>query len=297
MPCASTTGPVDRAVVVGINAYPVRTTGPLKDFTPLDGCVNDARAIADFVVGKRGFKRSQVRLLTDAAATRRAMMAALRWLVKGARPGDRLLFYYSGHGTPFPMPGPHAHRHPLHDAICPVDFDWTGLRLMTDLDFESLFESLPDGVEFIWICDSCFSGGLARDFRTARALGRGIRTVQLHHTVVRALRAARARRRGKPAGLRALAHTLNGALIAAATVEQYSWDWAFGRPRRAHGVLTHYLLKALNARGGLSRPLDEVVARVARTIHRSTAEYRTQHPEIMGAPAVLARPFLARPGR
>ena len=64
----SDTGPVDRAVIVGINAYPVRTSGPLKDFTPLDGCVNDARAIADFVVRKRGFNRSQVRLLTDAAA-------------------------------------------------------------------------------------------------------------------------------------------------------------------------------------------------------------------------------------
>ncbi|HQX83078.1 MAG TPA: caspase family protein [Vicinamibacterales bacterium] len=293
----SDTGPVDRAVIVGINAYPVRTSGPLKDFTPLDGCVNDARAIADFVVRKRGFNRSQVRLLTDAAATRKAMVAALRWLVKGARPGDRLLFYYSGHGTPFPMPGPHAHRHKLHDAICPVDFDWTGPRLITDLDFEQIFEPLPEGVEFLWICDSCFSGGLARDFRTARALGRGIRTVALHHTVVKALRAARARRRGKPAGLRRVVHRLNGALIAAATVEEYSWDWAFGRPKRSHGVLTHYLLKALNAPGGRTAPLDEVVARVARTIRKSTAEYRTQHPEAMGAPAVLARPFLARPSR
>jgi len=288
---------MDRAVIVGINAYPVRTSGPLKDFTPLDGCVNDAQAIADFVVNKRGFPRSQVRLLTDAAATRRAIIAALRWLVRGAKPGDRLLFSYSGHGTPFPMPGPHSHRHPLHDAICPVDFDWTGPRLITDLDFEALFSRLPEGVEFIWICDSCFSGGLARDFRAARKEGTRIRTVSLHHSVVKALRTARARRQGRPSGLRGLAPRLNGALIAAASPEQYSWDWAFGRPKRAHGVLTHYLLKVLSARGGLTAPIDEVVARVARTVQKSRAEYRTQHPEVIGAPAALTRPFLATPAR
>jgi hypothetical protein len=282
---------VDRAVLVGINAYPVRTAEPLKDFTPLDGCVNDANAIADFLVERRGFSRSRIRVLTDTAATRTAIITALRWLVRGARRGDRLVFSYSGHGTPYPLASSSRH-HPLIDAICPVDFNTRKASLITDLDFDALFRGLPEGVDFLWICDSCFSGGLARDFRLARAEGRRLRTVTLRHTTAHAIRQARSRRDGAPAGIRAIAPTLNGAIIAAASVEQYSWDWAFGRPKRAHGVLTHYLLKALSAPDGHLVPITEIVRRIAATVRKSRSAYRTQHPEVMGSPAVLARPFL-----
>lgn len=278
-------------MLVGINAYPVRTTEPLKDFTPLDGCVNDAEVIADFLVQRRGFASSAIRKLTDAAATREAIMSALRWLVRGAKAGDRLLFSYSGHGTPYPLTSSSTRHHPLIDAICPVDFGTRRSSLITDLDFEEVFRRLPAGVEFIWICDSCFSGGLARDFRLAREEGRRLRTVKLRHTVARAMKAARKKRGGAPTGVRALAPRLNGAIIVAATAEQYSWDWSFGRPARAHGVLTHYLLKALNARDGHRVPLDELLRRVAATVRRSRSAYRTQHPEVMGSPSALTRPF------
>ncbi len=77
-----------RALCIGINAYP-------DAGDELQGCVPDAQAwAAAFRAG--GFDVTE---MTDAAATRDAILRSILELVSGASPGDVLAVQYSGHGT------------------------------------------------------------------------------------------------------------------------------------------------------------------------------------------------------
>jgi hypothetical protein len=81
---------MDKALLVGINKYPG---------SPLAGCVNDVVDMADWLVKFRNFDPKSVRLLIDGRATTSAIRTRLHWLVEGLKPGDRILFHYSGHGA------------------------------------------------------------------------------------------------------------------------------------------------------------------------------------------------------
>ena len=82
---------------VGINYY--GTSGELA------GCINDVHKMQSFLL-QRGWQSTPncMRVLTDDARqpqlqpTRANMIAAMRWLVAGAAPGDVLFFHFSGHG-------------------------------------------------------------------------------------------------------------------------------------------------------------------------------------------------------
>lgn len=45
---------------------------------------------------------------------------------------------------------------------CPVDFDWSPGRMITDKQFVEIFKKIPAGVTFNWLSDSCHSGDLDR---------------------------------------------------------------------------------------------------------------------------------------
>jgi len=282
---------MNRALLVGINKYPRHLQGPLIEFERLSGCVNDAKAMAQFIRTRCGFAPSEIRLLTDGQATKATILRSLRWLVNRARPGGRLLFFFSGHGAPYPRVQPRSRVH--HDTICPVDFDWTRKHSIIDLDFKTLFERIPEGVEFIWITDCCFSGGLAKDLTTARVDGVRYKTVAPPERVASKLRAARKHPQFKRIGMHRIAPALHGALIAAASPTQYSYDVSFrhGHRDRYHGVLTYYLLRAMHAENSGKKPLKSIVA----AARRMAITHYQQHPELRGERSVLARPFLAPP--
>ena len=75
-----------RALLIGINRYKV----PGAD---LRGCVNDVKNLRQALVDVCGLKGTDIAELTDFAATKAAMEAAIRKLVAGARPGDVLLLH------------------------------------------------------------------------------------------------------------------------------------------------------------------------------------------------------------
>ncbi|MDX1985672.1 MAG: caspase family protein [Candidatus Obscuribacter sp.] len=129
-----------KAVIVGINDY----KGTIND---LPSCVRDAEAFADCLNHKFGF--SEIKLLTDSEATLPAVSSALDWLVKGAASGDRLVFYYSGHGTTQPSGNVMEEYLVLYDDL-----------LKDDL-LSQKTQDIPDGVLTV-ILDSCFSGGMEK---------------------------------------------------------------------------------------------------------------------------------------
>ncbi len=84
-----------QALLIGINRYKI----PGAD---LRGCVNDVRNMEAVLTRHCGFKPGDITKLTDLAATKKAMQAAIRDLVRNARKGDVLLLHYSGHGSNVP---------------------------------------------------------------------------------------------------------------------------------------------------------------------------------------------------
>lgn len=133
-----------QALCIGIDAYP-------DPRHRLSGCVNDARAWAETLVGL-GF---QVQTLFDGQATRAAMETQMRALVTQAQAGDVIVVQYSGHGTH--VPDLDADEADARDeALCPVDF--ASGALFIDDDLAHLLAQLPQGVHLTLFMDCCHSG-------------------------------------------------------------------------------------------------------------------------------------------
>ncbi len=68
----------------------------------LNGCINDAHCMMFLLKSRFQFQDSDFRVLTDDQAspsqwpTRANMFEGFRWLAADARPGDSLVFHYSG---------------------------------------------------------------------------------------------------------------------------------------------------------------------------------------------------------
>jgi hypothetical protein len=66
------------------------------------GCINDVHNIRNFIQSQYGFRPDHCVQLTDDQEdskyrpTRANIIAAMKWLVRGAQPGDSLFLHYSG---------------------------------------------------------------------------------------------------------------------------------------------------------------------------------------------------------
>jgi len=137
-----------KAVLIGINRYKI----PGAD---LRGCVNDVNNMREVLTESYGFKGSDITTLTDFAATKKAMQAAIRKLVAGGRAGDVLLLHYSGHGANVPdKNGDEADER--DEILCPTDLDWKDP--LTDDWLRSALNRLRKGVSLTLIMDCCHSG-------------------------------------------------------------------------------------------------------------------------------------------
>lgn len=140
---------VKRALIVGINY--VNTANELH------GCINDAKRFHAFLK-TRGYADANVRLITDESMTRptaSAIVAGLQWLTMGARLGDTLVFYYSGHGYRTPdRNGDEADG--MDEMIISVD----NYGITDDLVRALLVDRVPVGVRLFTVFDSCHSGSM-----------------------------------------------------------------------------------------------------------------------------------------
>lgn len=172
----SSTSPTPKkfALVIGIDKYQT---------SPLIGCVKDAERFRDALINYSGFKPENIRMLTDEAATYKAILRALVEQYQKAQRGDLFVFYFSGHGTLFPdedsadrdektdVEPPNLIPGKYDGALCPVDVDseinssgkpWENLLLDDTLAWH-FSRYTRKGCVVIFISDSCHSGAQARD--------------------------------------------------------------------------------------------------------------------------------------
>ena len=93
--CAGTAHAEDRALLIGVGKYRMESAN-------LPGIDLDIGMMKEVAEGL-GFKPAGIKVVMDQEATLEGVRTALRqWLVEGAGPKDRVLIYYSGHGTQLP---------------------------------------------------------------------------------------------------------------------------------------------------------------------------------------------------
>ena len=136
--------PSFKAVVCGINEY-----GSAQNNLP--SCVNDARAIARLLQEQYG--GSDIHVVLDREATVATIEKELGWLVADASPGDRLCFYFSGHG--FTKLVGDVMREFL------VLVDETGKPALWEDDrLVEITRKTPAGCDPTVMLDCCYSGGM-----------------------------------------------------------------------------------------------------------------------------------------
>ena len=223
------------ALCIGINDYP--GTG-----SDLAGCVNDSNDWAKVLKG-RGFKVAQ---LLNKQATGKAMRAAIRATLAGAKSGDFVLVQYSGHGSFVDdVDGDEADG--TDECLCPYDVHARGP--ITDDELFELYSARVRGVKLLMISDSCHSGSVAKfapittppTIKGARAPQRKVRflppTVYLSKARLAKLGTRRATRASSPPGRYA------ALLMSGCQDTEYSYDAYFqGRP---NGAFTFIALRAL----------------------------------------------------
>ncbi|NOT61053.1 MAG: DUF4384 domain-containing protein [Acidobacteria bacterium] len=145
-----------RALLVGINRYQNFPTRP----TP--GSEEDAQATSDFLIERFGFQRDEIQLLTGDKATAQNIVAEFRrWLIDGTKPGDRVFFLYSGHGTRVRDDGDDE-ADGEDEALAPYDVTPNLGNLIRDDVFNDLIGELQ-GRMTVMVFDSCHSGTISRD--------------------------------------------------------------------------------------------------------------------------------------
>ncbi|MFA6063689.1 MAG: caspase family protein [Gallionella sp.] len=271
---------VKKALLVGINDYaPVGAGGP-----DLRGCVNDVRDMANTlnVMGIVPAAPATMQILTDVRATRAAIIKGLKWLISGAKKGDLLVFYYSGHGSQVAdVSGDEIDGR--DETICPHDYVTAGM--IRDDDFKVIFSAVPAGVNLDVILDSCHSGSGTRDLIavapvTARyiepPLDVGFFIDAEPSLPVRGL--LRRREAGKDA---VAVVGLNHVLWAGCRDNQTSAETNIGGAIR--GVFTYHFCKALRG-AGLSVTRRRLDAQISVNIR---AMGQAQVPQLEGTAASL----------
>lgn len=267
-----------RALLVGLNSYP-------DPENTLHGCLNDVRAVRALLQEHYGFQAGHdVRLLTDADATTRAITSGLRWLVADARDGDVLVFHYSGHGSQVRDRDGDEVSDGLDEILCPYDLDWD--RPLRDDDLYEIVKGLPRGAALTVILDCCHAGtGLREAPAPVPNWPVAAWPSERSKCIEPPLRLQRARRPVHRFGQSAAG---SGALLIAACRDDQSSADAFIHGDY-HGALTYYLCEAIAA-GGYAGTYDAVIREVRRQLRLNRFD---QVPQLEGPAAARRHPVFA----
>jgi pimeloyl-ACP methyl ester carboxylesterase len=152
------------ALLVGIDRYP-------RPIPPLHGCVNDIRAI-EALLRERvsgGEFALDALVLTDAAATRQALIDGFRQHLGQAGRDDIALFYYSGHGSQEQAPPEFWTIEPDHldETLVCYDSRQPDRYDLADKELSKLIAELAaKQPQIVIVLDCCHSGSGTRALAT-----------------------------------------------------------------------------------------------------------------------------------
>jgi hypothetical protein len=153
------------ALLVGINKYASQ---------PLEGCVNDMELQRQLLIHRFGFNPKDIYTLTDEQATRQGILEAFKeHLIRQAKPGDVVVYHYSGHGSrvldPDPIVIEPGSKNGLNGTFVPINSSLPSEQggVVEDIMGHTLFLLMLalKTENFTAVLDSCYSGGATREIR------------------------------------------------------------------------------------------------------------------------------------
>jgi hypothetical protein len=161
---------IGRALLVGIDRYSPsaafienqaklgRVFDSSRSWNNLRGTENDVKAMAAMLKTRYGF--TEVKTLLNEQATRKAILDGLAQL-SHAGPQDRVVFFYSGHGSQAPNPGALNPEH-LDQTLVPADAPFS-VPDIRDKELKLCFNEVLDVcTNLTVIVDACHSRSIAR---------------------------------------------------------------------------------------------------------------------------------------
>ncbi|MEO1378070.1 MAG: caspase family protein [Cyanobacteria bacterium J06635_10] len=144
------------ALLVGINEYS-------SDMYPLQGCVNDVDMQRQLLINRFGFHPKDILTLTDSQATRQGILTGFEeHLIKQAKPGDVVVFHFSGHGGQVEDPDK-DNPNGLNSTLVPMDsgYSSSNSEVQEDIMGHTLFLLMYalQTENVTAILDACHSGG------------------------------------------------------------------------------------------------------------------------------------------
>ncbi len=152
----------DKALIIGIDNY------QNPNVSRVEGGVADARAMERFIQEKFGFKLKDIRTLTESQATTFNIRDSVKnWLIKDSKAGDRVFFFYSGHGARvLDQDGDEDDKR--DEVIAPFDIDLIiqgdkviPRNFIRDDEINEWIAALSNR-QLVMVFDSCNSGTLSR---------------------------------------------------------------------------------------------------------------------------------------
>lgn len=163
------------ALFVAIDEYPIPSHC-------LNGCVNDATALLNYLEDNYACEELEIKTLFNEQATKQNIIQAFDHF-KAAKDGDTCLFYYSGHGAQAPAPAEFQHLEAdgkVETLVCYDSRIQGGFDLMDkELSFLIWEANLNKDIHFAAVFDCCHSGTNTRSEKI-RA-----RKVETHEAVPR----------------------------------------------------------------------------------------------------------------
>ncbi|MHC4270020.1 MAG: caspase family protein, partial [Planctomycetota bacterium] len=137
--------------VIGINKY--------SEWPRLNTAVNDARKVKDILLKRYYFDKYHVIELYDEEATRRNILAKLRYLSRRVGPEDSVVVFYSGHGS-VGSERREGSWVPVEGSVKDRSSWITNQEIRNYLKIDSI-----KAKHVLLIVDSCFSGGSFSAYR------------------------------------------------------------------------------------------------------------------------------------
>jgi uncharacterized caspase-like protein len=278
------------ALLIGIDQY-----APGSELPPLDGSVNDVRAVREMLVGRYAFPADDVLVLENEQATHERIVRAFdEWLLGRAGPDTEVVFWFSGHGSTVPDANDEESDQ-VDETLLAWDSRADGRRGAYDVvddELSALLTALGQrSSRATVVTDCCHSGSLTRGGKEPKTRFAASGVEAFDEAGVSSFWPDDvALVSDEKLGSKAVAYTH----IAACGPDQLAYEMRDS----AHGALTYYLLNALET----AQPhftyrqlADEASVRVSTSFPRQTVWYEGQldRPLFSGAFAPCPAGFAA----
>jgi uncharacterized caspase-like protein len=234
------------AVIIAIEDYKNMD----YDDGDLNYTVDDAEAFCKFLMSSKGgsVPKENIYLMTEDKATKNNIIYYSKKLFRRAQSNDRVIFFFSGHGT--------------NGAFIPYDFSrYSNEKLLYFSELKEIFRTAQCNTKLLF-ADACHSGSLKKSKSThiQKAISKAKSTTRLKSD-----------------------KSINIAVMTSSEDHETSIE----SPSLGHGVFTYYIIQAMSGNADTNNDNSITIKELYYYVYKKTRAYprpdnETQSPVLFG---------------